>query len=450
MTTIPKLPGEVLRALELLESAEFEAYTVGGCVRDGVMGISPGDFDITTSATPPETESIFKDYKLIETGIKHGTVTVLINGMPLEITTYRVDGQYSDCRRPDSVSFTGSLREDLARRDFTCNAMAYSPQRGLVDIFGGINDVEARAIRAVGNPDARFQEDPLRIMRALRFSSVLDFDIEPSTAESIRRNAELLHTVSGERLAAELKKLLCGKSVGRVIRDFCGVFGIVVDGLSAMEGFQQHNIYHIYDVLEHTIKVIENVPPVPALRIAAMLHDVGKPDCFTIDEAGVGHFYGHADKSIIHAERFFARMKLDNASVKLITELVKRHDVPIQPDERSVLRQLRRMGEQPLRALLSLKRADALGQNPKFIARLGDIDKVEQCLNKVLDEQKCFSIKQLAIRGNDLINIGYTPGPCLGEALSDLTELVIDGKLQNSADELLYAAEKMLKNTEEI
>ena len=287
------LPAQVNTALARLHDAGYEAYIVGGCVRDRIMGREPKDYDITTSALPEQTAAVFAGERIIETGMKHGTVTVLLDGEPLEITTFRIDGTYSDSRHPDAVTFTPSLREDLARRDFTMNAMAYSSETGLVDPFGGQADIAAKYIRCVGDPDLRFREDALRILRALRFSSVLGFPIEPETDGAARYLCLLLKKISAERVFSELKQLLCGPDVRRVLLDYAGVLGAVLPEILPMQGFDQRNPHHCYDILEHTAAAVEAMPPEPALRLAALLHDVGKPECFFTDEDGVGHFYGH-------------------------------------------------------------------------------------------------------------------------------------------------------------
>ena len=313
MPSVP-LPAGVSRALTMLESAGFEAFIVGGCVRDALRGITPKDYDITTSALPEETKSVFRDWRVIETGIQHGTITVVMDGMPLEITTYRTEGTYSDNRHPDSVSFTASLREDVARRDFTMNAIAYSPTRGMIDHFGGAEDIRRGIIRCVGDPATRFREDALRMMRGIRFASVLGFAIEKNTAAAIHENKERIPTVSAERIRVELTKLLCGANVKNVLMDWWDVIGTVIPEILPMHGFDQKTPYHIYDVWEHTAVAVSNIPPDPHLRLCALLHDIGKPPSFFTDEKGVGHFYGHPAVSARMTEEILARLKYDNAT----------------------------------------------------------------------------------------------------------------------------------------
>jgi len=434
-----QLPPQVYSALSRLTSAGFEAYAVGGCIRDLLMGRTPGDFDVTTSALPEETAAVFAGARIIETGLKHGTVTVLLDGGPLEITTFRVDGDYSDFRHPDAVSFTRSLREDLARRDFTMNAVAWSPTEGLVDPFGGEADIRAGVIRCVGDPDARFREDALRILRCLRFSAVLGFLPEAETAAAARANRALLRRISAERIASELKKLICGKDVRRVVLAETDILGEVLPEILPLRGFDQRNPHHIYDVLEHSAAVCEAVPPEPVLRMAALLHDVGKPDCFFTDEGGVGHFYGHAARGAEIVDPALRRLRSDNESRERITELVRRHDMRIDPTEKSVLRAFRRFGPEFFFQLVQLKRADALAHapGPKLTERLERAAALEKLGKELLARQACFTLKDLAVSGRDLLDAGFSPGPAVGAALNTLLDAVTDGLAANEKAALL-------------
>ena len=434
-----QLPAQVHTALIRLSAAGFEAYVVGGCVRDLLMGRTPGDYDVTTGALPEETAAVFASERVIETGKKHGTVTVLLDGMPLEITTFRVDGAYADARHPDAVTFTRSLREDLARRDFTMNALAWSPAAGLVDPFGGEADIRAQTIRCVGAPDARFREDALRIARCLRFSAVLGFGVEPATAAAARANRALLRRVSAERVSEELKKLVCGGDVRRVVLTETDILGEVLPELLPMRGFDQRNKHHIYDVLEHCAAACETVPAEPDLRLAALLHDVGKPDCFFTDADGVGHFYGHAQRGAEMVEPMLRRLRFDNESRERITELVRRHDMRIEPTEKGVLRALRRFGPEFFFQLLALKRADALAHAPgpntdERVERCAALDALGRAL---LARQACFSLRDLAVNGRDLLDAGMTPGPAVGQALDALLDAVTDGAVENEKAALL-------------
>lgn len=434
------LPEEVNTALTLLTEAGFQAYIVGGCVRDFLMGTEPHDFDITTSALPQETEEVFKDFKVIETGIQHGTVTVLINGMPLEITTFRTDGAYSDNRHPDSVNFTRSLEEDLSRRDFTVNAMAYNPATGLVDIFGGQEDLDRNIIRTVGNPEERFKEDALRIMRALRFSAVLGFDIDKGTLSAARELKDLLKNVAAERVYTELTKLLCGTSAYNLLMDCPDILGVWLPEILPMVGFNQHNRHHIYDVWQHTAVVVANTPPVPHLRLAALIHDMGKPGTFSLDEKGQGHFYGHPKLSTEIAGKILSRLKTDNDTRHKVIELVRHHDTPLAAEEKQIKRKLNKLGEDLFFDLIKICRADNMGQSPKYRGRQDTLDRVEALARDILTREECFSLKSLAVNGRDLIDAGFSAGPSLGKILDSLLEQVMDGKIENKKDVLIEAA----------
>ena len=434
-----QLPPYVNNALRRLEDAGFPAFVVGGCVRDARMGRTPGDYDAATAALPEETAAVFAGERVIGTGLKHGTVTVLLDGHPLEITTFRVDGAYSDARHPDAVRFTRSLEEDLARRDFTVNAIAYSPRRGLIDPFGGAEDLRAGLLRCVGAPELRFREDALRILRCLRFSSVLGFAVEPSTAAAALEHRALLGRISAERVAAELKKLVCGPDVRRVVLTQTDILGVVLPELLPMRGFDQRNKHHVYDVLEHCAAACEAVPPEPLLRMAALLHDVGKPDCFFTDEDGVGHFYGHDARGAEIVDAILRRLRYDNAGRERVTELVRRHGIRIEPDERSVLRCLRRWGPEFFFQLLALKRADTLAHapGPKLTERMERYAALEALARALLARDACFSLKDLAVNGRDLLAAGYAPGPAVGQALDALLTAVTDGAVPNERDALL-------------
>ena len=449
MNHLPHLPQPALSALEQLNTAGYEAFLVGGCVRDWLMGREPGDYDITTSATPEQVEAVFAGQRIIETGLKHGTVTVLQEGLPLEITTYRRDVSYSDHRHPDAVCFTPSLTEDLARRDFTVNAMAWSPAQGLVDLYGGRKDLEAGIIRCVGDPDARFTEDALRILRALRFASVLGFDLDPDTAGAALEKRQLLTLVSRERIAVELTKLVCGKQVGRIVTEHWPVLAVPVPELAPMAGFNQHSKYHCYDVLTHCAVAAETAPADRITRWAALLHDVGKPACFTRDERGRGHFYGHAGHSAHLTERILTRLRFDRDTVRRVTALVALHDYPIDPTEgspaRAVKKLLNRLGEEDFFRLLDVKRADALAHAPAYRGRTAACDRLETLARELLAAEACFSLKDLAVNGRDLQALGIPPGPELGRILETLLDAVLSDRLPNQREALLEAARTQVR-----
>ena len=444
-----EIPQSVLDALRRLEESGAEAYLVGGCVRDALLERPLSDYDITSSALPEETEAVFRDCRIIETGLKHGTVTVLAEGIPLEITTFRTESGYSDLRHPDSVSFTRSLAEDLKRRDFTVNAMAYAPGSGLRDLFGGREDLENRLVRCVGCPDERFGEDALRILRALRFASVLDFSLEEETAASVRKNRELLRSVAAERIFVELKKLLCGPGAKRILLEYPEVFGVFLPELLPMVGFEQHTKYHVYDVWTHTAEAVSQMPAEPVDRLSALFHDAGKPASFTQDPDGTGHFYGHPAVSLQLAETMLLRLKADNETKKAVLLAVEHHDIPLEPTEKCVRRALNRFGEEGLARLLRLQRADNLAQAPEYRGRQREIDEMEALAAELIRQGNCFSLRQLAVGGKDLIGLGFEPGPGLGETLERLLSSVMDGSLPNEKAALLEAALKELRKNPE-
>ena len=420
--------------LGLLTGSGYSSYLVGGGMRDRLMGISPKDTDITTSALPEQVQAVFSNYKVVETGIKHGTVTVVMNGEPVEITTFRTDGSYSDNRHPDSVSFTPVLEEDLARRDFTINAMAYNPAQGLIDPFGGQRDIEKKIIRCVGQPDVRFTEDALRIMRAVRFAATLGFEIEEETKKAMERKKHLLKNISAERIYSELKRLLCGRYAASVLLKYDFVIFEVLPELAPMKGFNQHNPHHIYDVYTHTAGVVDACPAVAQLRLAALFHDAGKPACFSLDEKGVGHFKGHANISAQIAKDALLRLKSDSFTINRVELLIKHHSDLIKDDEKLVARWLRRMGAQALYELLALKEADNAAKNSVYDdnGRRQAVDEAKIILDKLIEEQAWIDLKQLAVNGNELMQMGVPSGKAVGDALELLLSLVVDKKLENS------------------
>lgn len=435
-----EIPKNIQAVLSSLEAAGHEAWCVGGCVRDTLLGRMPEDWDVTASALPEETMAIF-GRQALPTGLRHGTVTVKTESGPVEVTTYRIDGVYHNHRRPESVTFTRSVDEDLARRDFTVNAMALSLRGELRDPFGGREDLEANILRCVGNPDRRFWEDALRILRGMRFAAVLELNVEQETAAAMERNRELLREIAPERIQTELVKLLCGSRVREVLNRFPRIFGVFWPELLPMLGFHQRNIHHCYDVWNHSTAAAAAVPPIPELRCAALLHDVGKPSTFTLDEQGTGHFYGHAKASTVLADGMLRRLRFPGEFRERVVRLVEWHDRDIPRTDKGVRRALRILGEKDLRLLLDLKRADNLAQAPAYRGRQAEIQKGEEILDKLLAENACFSRKQLAVRGRDLLALGFS-GPGLGKALEELLEKVVDGALPNEREALLEALRK--------
>lgn len=430
------LPESAEKIIARLNENGYEAFVVGGFVRDMLLGRDTGDTDITTNALPQEVKRIFSDCKIYDTGIRHGTVTVITDGAACEITTYRKEAAYSDNRHPDEVSFCLNLTDDLSRRDFTVNAIAYNAESGICDPFGGQADILNRLIRAIGSAEERFREDSLRILRALRFSSVLGFEIEKETQEAIHSCAHLIKNVAAERISAEFRKMLCGKNIKNVLLSFPDVFSVFIPEIAATVGFCQHNYHHRYDIYTHTAVVVENTPPKDYLRLAAFFHDCAKPDCFTLDENGVGHFYAHASLGAKKCTEILKRLKFDNKTVKMVETLVRMHDGPIEESKRAVKRKLAKLGEETLRDLIALQRADTAGLADAFHERSKHFDEVDFLLEAVLLQHECFCVRDLAVDGYDLMNEGLRAKK-IGDALDLLVAAVIDGKTQNNKEALL-------------
>lgn len=430
-----EIPVFVREILAKLESAGYEAWCVGGCVRDLLLGTSPSDWDVTTSALPEEVLSLFVGCSL-PTGLQHGTITVCTEEGNVEVTTFRKDGAYLDHRRPESVEFTATLEEDLLRRDFTVNAMAMDLRGELRDPYGGRADLEKRVLRCVGDPDARFEEDALRIMRALRFSAVIPMEIEPATAERIHAKRELLRDIAAERIQTELCKLLCGQCAADVLRLYPDVIGVFWPELLETVGFDQKNYHHCYDVWEHTLHAVEATPSDLILRLTVLLHDIGKPRCFLLDEQGVGHFRGHGAVSRDLSDAMLRRLKFSNAVRETVVRLVEWHDRKIVGTERAIRRALFHLGEADLRRLIMVKRADNLAQAPEFLGRQQELTALEELLEEVLRADACFSLKQLAVDGSDLQEMGFV-GAAIGTMLRKLLSCVIEEELPNEREALL-------------
>ncbi len=437
------LPAPVDKAFKQLESCGFCGYLVGGCVRDFLLDTPPTDFDMTTDATPDEIIECFSDHRVVEIGIRHGTVTVMIEGMAIEITSHRTEGDYSDNRRPDTVAFTRNLADDLARRDFTINAMAYHPQKGLIDLFAGSQDIKKKMIRCVGDPSQRMAEDALRILRGLRFAAVLGFDLEPETGMAIRQNCGQLRHISAERIAAELDKLICGKNAKAIILAETTVLGVVIPELLPAKNFDQMNPHHCYDVLTHTAVAMETLAPVPRLRWAMLFHDLGKPATFTRDEAGVGHFKGHSKVSEAMARDRLTALRIRKSIIDSVCLLIKYHDTLIEADKKTVKRWLNRLSEPLFRDLIAIKRGDNRAQAPQYRDRLESLKKLETLLDQVIAEAACFSLKDLAVNGHDLIGLGITNGAEIGRILNLLLAGVIDEVYQNEKESLMKKAKEM-------
>ena len=438
-----EIPSGANEIIHSLQNNGYEAFLVGGCVRDSILNRPIHDYDITTSATPDEMMEVFKDKRIIETGLQHGTITILIDGEAYECTTYRIDGNYSDSRRPDSVTFTQSLEEDLKRRDFTINAMAYNDEVGLVDPFNGMEDIKYHKIRCVGRAKDRFSEDALRILRAIRFASQLGFVLEPDTDWNISKMYKNLENISIERINSEFCKIAASS-------DFCvqmvlyhEVFSLFIPEIKNMFGFQQNNPYHIYDVWNHTVHAIEYCESDDLVtRLSVFFHDIGKPHCYQDSEDGIRHFKGHGRVSADMTDKIMKRLRFDNDTREKVVELVYYHDATFEVGKKYIKRWLNKIGEEQFRRLLNVRRADIKAQ--AYIeqeSRLQKIDNIEYILEKVLQKDECFSLKDLAVNGKDLIEIGYKPGKEIGNTLNCLLQLVIEGVYPNEKDELLKYVE---------
>lgn len=426
------------KIISVIESAGYEAFAVGGCVRDFIMHRACDDIDITTSAKPDELERILSENGIhfIETGLKHGTVTAVINGENYEITTYRTDGDYKDSRHPESVEFVADIKEDLSRRDFTVNAMAYNERKGIVDLFGGKADLENGVIRAVGDPDKRFKEDALRIMRAIRFASVLSFSVEPETKKAIFDNRKLLKNVSAERIFSELSKLIMGDNVFTVLKDYRDIIAVVIPELEPIFNIPQNTKWHIYNVWEHTCKAVDSAPKDLALRLAMLFHDIGKAYTRTTDEKGTDHFIGHQRVSALYTEKALKRLKVPNEIYDRVMFLVPIHDMHIGTEDKKIKKWLSKAGESNLRDLIEVKRADKLAQNPEMTEQeLENLNITQSRLDKIISDGEPFTVKDLAVNGNDMIALGLQ-GRQIGETLDNLLEKVIDNELPNEKSAL--------------
>lgn len=479
-----KAPQEAIFFIQSLWRYGHKAYFVGGCVRDTFLNKTPNDWDICTDATPEqvtfiantldEAEAYNEIYyerqglrydrmfiKVIPTGIKHGTVTIMIDNVPYEVTTFRTDGDYSDGRRPDNVTFTKNIIDDLSRRDFTINAIAFNPIRAeleyearVIDPYYGVDDINNKTIRCVGNPNERFNEDGLRILRAIRFAAQLGFTIEEETAKSIHENKHLLRNISRERIQSELFKILESDSCGNeVLREYADVICICIPEIEPMIGFEQNNPYHIYDVWEHTLHCMDSLffndnklcfKEDIFTRLAILLHDIGKPYCYVEDANNIGHFYGHAPKSASIAEEVLKSLKCSNEIITNVCELIAFHDVQFVLTKSAVKRLLNRLGEAQLRRLIHLRMSDIRGQK-------NDYERQNKCfdfykiLDEVIAEESCFKLKDLAINGNDLKEMGIPEGKQIGEILNELLLFVIDGEVPNEKEKLLEMTQMILE-----
>ena len=433
-----QIPEKAAHIIHTLQAAGYEAYVVGGCVRDAILGRKAADWDITTSALPQEVKALFP--RTLDTGLRHGTVTVMLEREGFEVTTYRVDGEYEDGRHPKEVIFTPSLAEDLKRRDFTINAMAYNETEGLKDIFGGLNDLENGVIRCVGEARERFSEDALRILRAVRFSAQLGFSIAENTREAMKELAENLRKISAERIQAELVKLLVSPHPETLRTAYeTGITAVLLPEFDRCMETPQENPHHCFHVGEHTLRALTGVRPDKVLRLAMLFHDMGKAKTRQRDETGIDHFYGHGAVSEEIAADILHRLRFDNDTLYKVRRLVRFHDDwEKNPTPRQVRRLVSRIGDELFPLYLEMRKGDILAQNPIYWEeKLENLAEVERLYGRILEEKNCLSLKDLAVTGHDLIQAGVTPGKQVGEGLRELLELVIDHPEYNQKEYLL-------------
>ena len=434
--SVLSLPAYVLTLMDRLEAAGFSTYAVGGCVRDMLLGLPPQDYDLCTAALPEQTEAVFADHDLVLAGRKHGTIGVITPEGVVEITTFRTEGGYGDNRHPDWVRFVPDIRDDLARRDFTVNAMAWSPRRGFADPFGGQADLREGILRAVGNPATRFREDSLRILRGVRFAVRYRLQPDDETRRAMEMLSGLMDNLARERVFEELCKLL-PLVCARDLLTFGPILAAVIPELGPMIGFDQHSPHHAYDLITHTAYVVENTPPELPLRWAALLHDTGKVPTFTQDENGRGHFYGHAGESAAFAERILQKLKAPTALREEAVTLIGLHMTKLEPDKKVLRRWLSRLGRPLLDKLLQLQKADTVSKGRDVTAELRQFEMIHTILAEIDAENACLSLKDLAVRGDDLMALGYT-GKAIGTALNRLLDLVLDEQLPNEKEALLH------------
>lgn len=435
------IPADANELIHTLQNNGHSAYIVGGCVRDFILGRTPHDYDICTSATPSEMSEIFKDKKIIETGLQHGTVTVVVNGEPYEITTYRIDGIYSDNRRPDTVTFTDKLVEDLRRRDFTINAMAYNDEEGLIDPFNGMEDIKYKKISCVGRAEDRFGEDALRILRAIRFAAQLEFTIMPGTDREIHKQYKNLENISIERINSEFCKIASSDDFCVELLLYKDVFSLFIPELKDMFDFPQNNPWHIWDVFGHTIHAVEYCDSDDlTVRLAVFFHDFGKPHSYQDGVDGIRHFKGHGKVSADMTDSIMKRLRFDNDTRNNVVELVYYHDATFEVGKKYVKRWLNKIGEKQFRRLLQVKKADNKAQNLELSSdRIKELSEIEALIDEVLQEDECFSLKDLAVNGNDVKKaMMLKEGKDVGYWLNEILKRVIDGELNNNRDDLIY------------
>lgn len=439
-----RIPHKANYIIETLMENNHQAYAVGGCIRDSILDRKPEDWDITTSATPLEVKSLFR--RTIDTGIKHGTVTILIGRETFEVTTYRIDGKYEDSRHPSDVEFTKSLKEDLRRRDFTINAMAYNDKEGLIDIFGGIEDLNNKTIRCVGNAHERLKEDALRILRGLRFAAQLGFWIEEDTKSAMKELAPLLRNISAERIQVELVKTVTAKYPQLLILAYqLGMTKEFLPEFDKMMITEQETPHHQYSVGVHTIEAMKHIAPEKVRRLTMLFHDMGKPEYKTMDAKGIAHFKRHNLGSTEIAKRVLRRLRFDNDTIDKVTKLVYYHDYRMPTKPKNVRKAINQIGKELFPIYLEVRRADTLAQSSYMREeKLRDIDKIEELYLEVLEKNQCVTLKELAVSGRDLIELGIKPGKEIGDILDELLKKVIDDPDLNEKELLLQGVKRSL------
>ena len=432
------LPEYVQQCMDALENHGFSCYAVGGCVRDDLLGLTPHDYDLCTNALPQQMKDVFAGYNLILAGEKHGTVGVIIGKQVVEITTFRTDGDYTDNRHPDQVKFVQNVEGDLSRRDFTVNAMAWSPKHGLADPFGVQQDLSRKILRTVGDPMERFKEDALRILRGMRFSSTYQLKVEEATLQAMYDSAPLLENIAKERIFEELCKLMVSVNCEQLLR-FAPILAQVIPELAPTIGFQQHNHHHSYDVFTHTAYVVEAAPKELSLRWAALLHDIGKAPTFFIGDDGEGHFYGHDKVSAQMADEILARLKAPNTLREDVVFYISKHMHRLEADRKLLRRRLSQWGAERLQKLLYFQAADVGSKGVADTAAF--LDPIDAMLQQILQENACLTLKDLAINGHDLMELGFS-GYAIGKCLNDLLLKVVDEELPNEKTALIAAARR--------
>ena len=435
-----KIPNDIKTVMDILTAAGHKAYVVGGCVRDSIMGREPNDWDVTTDADPEQIQELFASFRTVDTGIKHGTILIISGKTPVETTTFRIDGEYSDNRHPDKVTFTKNIIDDLARRDFTINAMAYNETDGLIDPFDGQNDIRNKIIRCVGDADTRFNEDALRIMRAIRFSSVLDFSIEEKTAEAIIRNENLLSGIACERITTELLKLLCGDNVFNVLSEFRSVIGIFIPELKLEFDFKQYGKKHGYDVWMHTVHTVNNIENDPILRLTMLLHDTGKIATHVIDANNNSTFKNHAAVGGVIAENILRRLKFSKEYINTVSFLVSIHDKEVPETRVQVKEYIRDLGEENFIRLMKIRRADKSGLSKNFRDITDKLIFAYSTFDDVMNKNEPYSLQQLAVNGNDIKQ--YVSGIKIKDVLNHLLEVVIHEPEKNNQETLIEIAKR--------